>query len=228
MDLKIEKSWHEALRGEIAKPYITELKKFLLQEKQAGKIIYPPEDLVFHAFYQTPFDKVKVVVVGQDPYHGPSQAQGLCFSVPENVPLPPSLKNIYKELVDDVKIPYPPHGCLISWVQQGVLLLNATLTVRDGEPKSHYGRGWERFTDAVIQCICERKDPIVFILWGKSAEEKCRHILGNKTSSHALLVAAHPSPLSAHAGFFGCRHFSKTNNYLTSWGKNPINWEIKK
>jgi len=227
MNLKLEKSWHEILQEEIAKPYITELKQFLAHERAQGKVIYPPEDLVFHAFYQTPFERVRVVIVGQDPYHGPGQAHGLCFSVPIGVPPPPSLKNIFKELVDDLKTPYPPHGCLVSWARQGVLLLNATLTVRQGEPRSHYGRGWERFTDAVIQKLCEKKERLVFILWGKSAEEKCRHIVVGR-SPHALLVSAHPSPLSASAGFFGCRHFSKTNEFLTKWGDSPIDWEIRK
>lgn len=220
--MKIEKSWHEKLKDEIAKPYIADLKAFLSKEHQGGAVIYPPEPLVFHAFAGTPYEKVKVVIVGQDPYHGAGQAHGLSFSVPCGITVPPSLKNIFKELHDDLGLPLPCHGCLDSWAKQGVLLLNATLTVRAGEPRSHYGKGWEQFTDAVIDIMVQREDPVVFMLWGKSAQEKGRRIVG---THHAILQAAHPSPYSADR-FFGCRHFSKTNALLKKWGKAPINWAI--
>ncbi|MGH7889404.1 MAG: uracil-DNA glycosylase, partial [Thermodesulfobacteriota bacterium] len=191
--MKIEKSWYEKLKDEIAKPYIQDLKKFLDEEKKAGKTIYPPEPLILNALLQTPFWNVKVVIVGQDPYHGPGQAHGLSFSVPIGIPPPPSLVNIFKELEADLGIRRPPHGCLLAWAQQGVLLLNAILTVRAGEPKSHHGKGWERFTDAIIDRLAERPDPLVFILWGKSAQEKCHKVLG---THHAVFQAAHPSPYS--------------------------------
>jgi uracil-DNA glycosylase len=221
--MRIEKSWYEKLKNEINLPYIQELKKFLEEEKKAGKIIYPPEPLVFNALLQTPFDQVKVVIVGQDPYHGPGQAHGLSFSVLPGIALPPSLKNIYKELETDLGIRRPTSGCLTSWAQQGVLLLNATLTVRSGEPKSHYGKGWERFTDAIIDALAQRSDPIVFLLWGKSAQEKCHKVLG---THHAIFQAAHPSPYSVDR-FFGCRHFSKANEFLKKAGKEPINWAVE-
>lgn len=220
--MKLEKSWHEKLKNEISQPYIQELKKFLEDEKKAGKTIYPPEQLVFNAFLQTPYDKVKVVIVGQDPYHGPGQAHGLSFSVLPGVPVPPSLKNIYKELETDLGIHRPSSGCLISWAKQGVLLLNATLTVNAGDPKSHHGKGWERFTDAVIDILVQRSDPIVFLLWGKSAQEKCHKVIG---THHAIFQAAHPSPYSA-INFLGCRHFSKANEFLKKVGKEPIDWNV--
>lgn len=226
MSMKIEASWHEALKDEIAQPYIQQLKKFIVDEKAAQKVIYPPEPLIFNAFLHTPFDKVKVVIIGQDPYHGPGQAQGLSFSVPCGIPLPPSLRNIFLELQQDLGIPPSKEGCLSTWAKQGVLLLNATLTVRSGEPKSHYGQGWEKFTDAVVRCLLQRKDPLVFVLWGRSAQEKLEHILNNREMPHAVLTAAHPSPFSAYNGFFGCRHFSKINAYLEKWGKSPIDWRI--
>jgi len=220
MGMKIEKSWHERLKDEITKPYIGQLKNFLEQERSQGAIVYPPEPLVFHAFAKTPFDAVKVVIVGQDPYHGAGQAHGLSFSVPRGVGAPPSLKNIFKELQADVGALPPSHGCLESWAAQGVLLLNATLTVRAGEPKSHYGKGWEQFTDAVIDALAKRADPVVFLLWGKSAQEKCQRING---THHAVLESAHPSPYSADR-FFGCRHFSRANEFLEKHGKKTINW----
>ncbi len=220
MGMNLEKTWYQKLKDEINKPYIGELKEFLKAEKEAGKVIYPPENLVFNAFLQTPYEKVKVVVVGQDPYHGEGQAHGLSFSVPHGVTIPPSLKNIYKEIHNDLGIVPPKDGCLLHWAQQGVLLLNATLTVRAGEPRSHYGKGWERFTDTVIDVLVQKEDPIVFLLWGKSAQEKGHRAVGSK---HAVFEAAHPSPYSA-ARFFGCRHFSKTNLFLQSVGKSPINW----
>ena len=219
--MTIEKSWHEALKGEISKPYILGLKKFLDEERRLGKTIFPPESDVFNAFRYTPFEKVKVVLMGQDPYHGPNQAQGLCFSVKKEIPTPPSLRNIYKEMEADLGIPPASHGCLINWAKQGVLMLNATLTVVRGQPKSHFGQGWETFTDSVIKTLCERKDPIVFMLWGRSAKDKCENV----GSPHAILTSAHPSPYSA-ANFFGCRHFSKANALLEKWGKGPIDWSL--
>lgn len=223
--MTLEKSWHEVLKEELNLPYVQELKKFLEEEKRSGAAVYPPEDFVFNAFRHTPFDKVKVVIVGQDPYHGKGQAHGLSFSVQPGVTIPPSLKNIYKELIEDVKITPPKTGCLTSWADQGVLLLNATLTVREGEPKSHYGKGWERFTDKVIEKLAERKDPLVFLLWGKSAQEKVERVLVHANPHHLVLTAAHPSPYSAMM-FLGCKHFSKTNKQLIEWGKTPIDWQI--
>jgi len=220
----MEASWLEKLGPEFEKPYMRKLEDFLAKEIRSGQVIYPPFEWVFNAFCQTPFDQVKVVIMGQDPYHGPGQAHGLSFSVPKGVPAPPSLQNIFKEIKADLGIPIPNHGCLIEWAKQGVLLLNATLTVRDGEAKSHHGQGWEVFTDRVIQLLCERKDPIVFLLWGKSASDKFQHI--HCAKHHHVLTAAHPSPLSAHAGFLGCRHFSLTNEFLHKIGKKPIHWAI--
>ncbi len=224
--MKLEASWHEKLKSEIAQPYVRELKEFLAEEKRKGMVIYPQESQVFNAFLYTPFNQVKVVIIGQDPYHGAGQAHGLSFSVPCGVRCPPSLKNIYAELQEDLQVPISQDGCLSKWAKQGVLLLNATLTVRASEPRSHYGRGWERFTDAVVQKLVEREDPVVFILWGKSAQEKCEHILQHEKKGHAVLTAAHPSPYSAYNGFFGCRHFSKINQLLTQWGKTPIDWRL--
>lgn len=224
--LKLEKSWHALLKNEIAQPYVQELKKFLAKEKAAGATIYPPEPLVFHAFARTPWEKVKVVIVGQDPYHGEGQAHGLSFSVPCGVPPPPSLKNIFRELRDDLGISPPCSGCLEAWAEQGVLLLNATLTVQASKPQSHAGKGWEQFTDAVIAKLAEREQPLVFLLWGRSAQDKCAKILAKSNDRHLVLTAAHPSPLSATQGFFGCRHFSKTNEALRKWGQTPINWSL--
>jgi len=223
--MKLEGSWNHVLKEELSKPYIQELKKFVEEEKRTGKEIYPPEEQVFNAFLQTPFSKVKVVIMGQDPYHGPMQAHGLCFSVAKEVKVPPSLQNIYKELKEDLGIVPPEHGNLLAWARQGVLLLNATLTVARSSPRSHYGKGWETFTDAVIEKLCEREAPVVFILWGKSAQEKCEMFLSRKKHPHLILKCAHPSPYSA-TGFFGCRHFSRTNQQLESWEKEPIDWTI--
>ncbi len=222
----MEASWLKKLGSEFEKPYMLQLEAFLAKEIANGAVVYPPFDLVFNAFCQTPFDKVRVVVIGQDPYHGLGQAHGLSFSVPNGIPLPPSLQNIFKELKEDLHVPAPSHGCLIDWAKQGVFLLNATLTVRANEPKSHHGKGWEIFTDRVVQLLCEKKDPIVFMLWGKSAQDKYQHIDACKESCHLVLTAAHPSPLSAHSGFFGCRHFSKTNEFLHKLGQPPIDWKI--
>lgn len=214
----LEPSWREQLQAELGKPYLLDLKRFLSEEK--GNM-YPPSNLIFNAFWQTPFDKVKVVIVGQDPYHGEGQAEGLCFSVREGISHPPSLKNIFKELQADLGISPPSSGSLLSWASQGVLLLNAILTVRPSSPLSHRGKGWEVFTDAVIDCLLQRKDPLIFVLWGKSAQEK---VAGKQLGHHVVLTAPHPSPFSAHTGFFGCRHFSKINALLKSFGKEEIQW----
>lgn len=222
---EMEPSWQRVLEEELQLPYIASLDAFVERERLKNVPVYPPKELVFNAFFQTPYDKVKVVIMGQDPYHGPGQAHGLCFSVPMGTPVPPSLQNIFKELNADLSMPIPAHGCLLPWAEQGVLLLNATLTVRQGEPMSHYGKGWERFTDAVISKLMERPDPIIFVLWGKSAQEKCKHAQG-KNSKAIILKAPHPSPLSAHQGFLGCRHFSQINSLIIQMGKSPINWSL--
>jgi len=227
MTLKIGRSWFEELEGEIRKPYILKLKEFLSKERRDGRTIFPPDPFVFRAFLLTPFDRVRVVIVGQDPYHGVGQAHGLCFSVQRGIGVPPSLKNIYKELEQDLGILPARHGCLEKWARQGVLLLNATLTVRAGRPQSHCGQGWERFTDAVIEKLCLARDgrPPIFILWGSFAIKKCENILNFCRRRCAVLKAAHPSPYSAK-GFLGCRHFSKTNELLQKWGEKPIDWSL--
>lgn len=224
---ELEGSWKEALSDQLDLPYFMQLASFIERERMQGTPIFPPKELVFNAFLKTPFNQVKVVIMGQDPYHGAGQAHGLSFSVPIGVPPPPSLKNIFKELTSDVSISPPKHGCLLSWAEQGVLLLNATLTVRQGEPMSHHSQGWEKFTDAVITKLCERRDPIIFVLWGKSAQQKCQKLKNLPESSrHLILTAPHPSPFSAHQGFFGCRHFSRINTVLIEMDKIPIQWEI--
>lgn len=222
---QLEPSWQNALKEEFQKPHMAALKEFIAQERSGSSSIFPPALAVFNAFSLTPIDKVKVVIMGQDPYHGPGQAHGLSFSVPEGIAIPPSLQNIFKELRSDLGIEPPKHGCLTAWAKQGVLLLNATLTVRQALPMSHHGRGWEEFTDAVIRILCKRSDPLVFLLWGKSAEKKCQHLISNN-SPHLILKAPHPSPFSAHTGFLGCRHFSKTNEFLVMAGKTPIDWNL--
>ncbi|MDR0793109.1 MAG: uracil-DNA glycosylase [Chitinophagaceae bacterium] len=222
MNIQIEASWKEALHQEFEKEYFQQLVLFLKTEKIQGKTIYPPGSLIFNAFEKTPFDKVKVVLLGQDPYHGQGQAHGLCFSVPDGVP-PPSLVNMYKELNADIGMPIPKTGNLTKWAEQGILLLNAVLTVRAGEAASHSKIGWMNFTDAVIKKISDEKKGIVFLLWGRFAQEKQILIDGTK---HFILKAAHPSPLSAHNGFFGCKHFSKTNELLIRQGIDPIDWQI--
>lgn len=222
MTMKLNRAWYEKLGPEIAKPYISELKGFLNGERECT---YPPAPLVFNAFSLTPYEAVKVVIMGQDPYHGDGQAMGLSFSVPQGVAIPPSLRNIYKELETDLGIPPPTHGCLEKWAQQGVLLLNAILTVRAHEPRSHYGKGWELFTDKVVELLVERKDPLVFALWGQFAQEKITRVIHGRQHPHIILTAAHPSPYSADR-FFGCRHFSKINAALTAWGKPPIDWRL--
>lgn len=220
---RIEESWKAALSGEFPKDYFRQLKAFLLQEKQKGETVYPPGGQIFNAFDSTPFDKVKVVILGQDPYHGRGQAHGLCFSVQRGIKPPPSLVNIYKELHSDLGFQAPAHGYLQNWAEQGVLLLNALLTVRAASPGSHRGKGWEQFTDAVIQKLNEDREGLVFMLWGKYAQEKGAHI---DRERHLVLTAPHPSPYSANSGFFGCRHFSKANAYLTSRGLDPVDWTL--
>ena len=216
---QIHESWKSALQEEFSKPYFSELKKFLLDEKQKYPV-YPPGPLIFGAFNQTPFDEVKVVILGQDPYHGAGQANGLCFSVSQGIKHPPSLVNIFKEMQKDLNVPYPKTGDLSGWARQGVLLLNTTLTVREASPASHQGHGWEEFTDSVIRRLSEQRKGIVFILWGRHAQNKKPLI---DLSRHHILEAAHPSPFSAN-GFFGCRHFSKTNYLLMQENVQPVNW----
>jgi len=222
----LEPSWQAVLKDELQLPYVQELAAFVAQERAGTIPIYPQPELVFNALNMTPYRKVKVAIVGQDPYHGPGQAEGLCFSVPFGMPLPPSLKNIFKELKADQGIELPQHGSLSGWAEQGVLLLNATLTVRQGEPMSHHGRGWEQFTDAVFKKLCEREDPVIFVLWGKLAQDKWQHLNTNGLLRHTALAAAHPSPFSAYRGFFGCRHFSQINELLEKQGKTPIDWRL--
>lgn len=220
MNVQIEESWKEKLSPEFQKQYFINLTEFVRNEyKQVT--IYPPGKLIFNAFNLCPFDKVKVVIIGQDPYHGPGQAHGLCFSVNDRIPFPPSLVNIFKEIKDDLDIPAPSTGNLTRWANQGVLLLNATLTVRAHQAGSHQRKGWEEFTDAAIRVLAEERENIVFLLWGAYAQKKGSFIDRNK---HLILTSAHPSPLSAHNGFFGNKHFSRTNDYLTSHGKEPISW----
>lgn len=220
MEVRIDQSWKEHLQTEFDKPYFKALTDFVRDEYAHGPV-YPPGKLIFNAFDLCPFNKVKVVIIGQDPYHEPGQAHGLCFSVNDGVPFPPSLRNIFKEISDDLGKPVPPSGDLTRWARQGVLLLNATLTVRAGMAGSHQGRGWEEFTDAVIRELNAGRDGLVFILWGGYAKKKGAMI---DRSRHLVLSSAHPSPLSAYNGFFGNHHFSQTNNWLISHGESPIEW----
>ena len=220
MDVKIEESWKRVLAPEFEKPYFQELARQLHEEKRAGRTIYPPGPLIFNAFNLTPFDQVKVVIIGQDPYHGPGQAEGLSFSVPHGVPIPPSLLNIYKEIESDLGIRLQKDGSLRGWAEQGVFLLNAVLTVRAGQPTSHSRIGWAEFTDAVIRTLSAQRSGLVFLLWGNFARSK-RELIDS--SRHTILEAAHPSPL-ARGAFFGCRHFSKTNQILIAQGETPIDW----
>ena len=222
--VKLEKGWLSRLEDEFAKPYMSDLREFLLKEKTAGKVIFPRGDEYFNAMNTTPFDRVKVVIIGQDPYHGPRQAHGLCFSVSKEIEIPPSLKNIYRELQMDLGIPPASHGCLTSWAEQGVLLLNAVLTVEMHRPASHQGRGWEQFTDRVITVLNENREHIVFLLWGSYAQRKGAVIDRNR---HLVLEAPHPSPFSAGRGFFGCRHFSRCNAYLEKHGIAPVDWHAE-
>ena len=221
--IKLHPAWLERLQPQFDEPYMGELKRFLLDEKQRGKSIFPKGANWFRALDLTPLDQVRVVILGQDPYHGPGQAHGLCFSVPPDVRPPPSLVNIYKELASDVGITPARHGFLEHWAKQGVLLLNSVLTVEMGRAASHRDRGWERFTDAVIREVNAKDEPVVFMLWGSYAQKKAAFV---DTSKHLVLKAPHPSPLSAHNGFFGCRHFSKANAFLESRGAPAIDWAL--
>jgi uracil-DNA glycosylase len=222
MPLKLEESWKRFLEAEFEKEYMKKLRSFLQSQQEQKKLIYPPNSLIFNAFEHTPFNKVKVVIIGQDPYHGANQAHGLSFSVQKGVPIPPSLQNIFKELQLEFKdFQFPKHGDLSSWADQGVLLLNATLTVEASKAGSHQNQGWETFTDQVIQTLSEQRKGIVFLLWGKYAQAKAGLIDQNK---HQVLMAAHPSPFSAYNGFFGCNHFIKTNEYLEKNGGKGIDW----
>ncbi len=220
MNVQIEPSWNEVLRAEFTKPYFVDLSQ-TVKQSYLSEVVYPPPKLVFNAFNLCPFDQVRVVILGQDPYHGPGQAHGLSFSVPDGIKNPPSLQNIYKELHSDLGVLPTESGNLEAWAQQGVLLLNATLTVLPGQPGSHQGLGWETFTDAVIKTVSDQKDHVVFILWGKYAQAKKSLIDETK---HLIIESPHPSPFSAHTGFFGSRPFSRTNEYLNSHGQVPITW----
>lgn len=219
---QIEESWKELLSEQFKADYFKKLKEFLVQEKKKYTV-YPPGNKIFAAFEHTPFDNLKVVILGQDPYHGAGQAHGLCFSVPDGIPKPPSLQNIFKEINNDMGLPIPASGNLEKWAKQGVLLLNATLTVRATQAGSHQGQGWETFTDEVIRTISKNKESVVFLLWGNYAQAK--EVLID-TTKHHVLKAPHPSPLSVSRGFFGCKHFSKTNILLTNAGKHAIDWHI--
>lgn len=220
-EVRLEPGWKSRLADEFDQPYMAGLRDFLLERKRAGAEIYPPGPLIFNALDSTPFDRVKVVILGQDPYHGPGQAHGLCFSVRDGVPPPPSLVNIYREIADDLGVRPPAGGNLQAWAEQGVLLLNAVLTVERGRAGAHQGKGWERFTDRVVAELNRHRDGLVFLLWGSYAMKKGAAI---DRSRHLVLTAPHPSPLSAHRGFFGCRHFSKANQYLENNGQEPIRW----
>ncbi len=221
--IKLHPEWLEVLAGEFEQDYMLDLKRFLLARRQAGAVIYPPGPEIFNALDSTPLSEVKVVILGQDPYHGPGQAHGLCFSVREGVPPPPSLVNIFRELQSDLGLAMPNHGHLQSWAAQGVLLLNAVLTVERGQAGAHQGKGWEHFTDAVVATVNQRCEHVVFLLWGAQAQRKGSAI---DTRRHLVLKAPHPSPLSAHRGFLGCRHFSQANRWLNSKGIEPVNWAL--
>ncbi len=222
-EIKLAEPWLKHLRSEFEEPYMQELSRFLRAEKINGKVIYPEGQNIFAALNSTNLNAVKVVVIGQDPYHGPGQAHGLSFSVPNGIAIPPSLRNIYKELVSDIGIQPPLHGNLAAWAAQGVLLLNAVLTVQQGNAGSHQGKGWERFTDRVIEVVNQQCEHVVFLLWGSYAQKKGKAI---DRTRHLVLQAPHPSPLSAHRGFLGSAHFSKTNEYLSAKHKTPIDWQV--
>lgn len=221
--VRLESSWKQRLAAVLEDPQMHALGDFLRAEKAAGKIIYPPGAQIFAALDTTPFDAVKVVILGQDPYHGPGQAHGLSFSVGRGVAVPPSLQNIFKEISRDLGLPRPSHGDLHAWARQGVLLLNTVLTVQAGQPASHQGKGWERFTDACISALSSERQGLVFLLWGSSAQAKASLVDSRR---HLLLKAPHPSPLSAHRGFLGCAHFSRTNAYLQASARTPIDWSL--
>jgi len=220
--VNINEEWYQTLENEFQSDYFQALKQFLVEEKKKYAV-YPPGKNIFKAFDKTPVSRVKVVIIGQDPYHGPGQANGLCFSVSDGIKHPPSLRNIFKEIEDDLQIPYPKSGNLEPWAQQGVFLINATLTVRDHQAGSHQNKGWETFTDAVIKALSDKREGIVFLLWGKFAISKKKLI---DTSKHHVLTSVHPSPLSAFRGFFGCKHFSKTNELLAKQGDKEIDWKL--
>jgi len=220
-EIRLEPSWKTRLAGEFDLPYMQALRQFLLQRKRQGAEIFPPGKEIFNALDSTPFDQVKVVVLGQDPYHGPGQAHGLCFSVQDGVAIPPSLVNIYKEITEDIGAQPPANGNLQHWAEQGVLLLNAVLTVERGQAAAHQGKGWEQFTDRIVSELNGHREGLVFMLWGSYAMKKGAHI---DRGRHLVLTAPHPSPLSAHRGFFGCRHFSKANAWLQQHGQTPIHW----
>ncbi len=220
--IKLEQSWLDVIGGEFDRPYMAQLRKFLQDEKARGKVIYPRGSEIFNALNSTAFDDIKVVIIGQDPYHGEGQAHGLCFSVRKGIAIPPSLINIYKEIESEYGVKMPRHGDLTGWAAQGVLLLNATLTVQQANAGSHQNKGWEEFTDAVIRAVNEKREHVVFLLWGSYAQKKGALIDGKK---HLALKAPHPSPLSAHRGFFGCGHFKKANDYLEAQGLAPIDWQ---
>jgi len=222
-EIRLDPSWKSRVGDWLARPEMRALSDFLRAEKAAGKTIHPPAAQIFAALDATPFDAVEVVILGQDPYHGPGQAHGLCFSVRPGVPIPPSLDNIFKEIQHDLGIARPEHGCLLSWARQGVLLLNAVLTVENGKAGSHQGRGWEGFTDHVIDTLASQREGLVFMLWGSYAQAKGRLIDNHR---HCVLRAPHPSPLSAHRGFLGCGHFGAANRWLTGRGARPIAWEL--
>ncbi|MEM1324187.1 MAG: uracil-DNA glycosylase [Bacteroidota bacterium] len=222
-DVRIEEGWKQVLTGEFQQPYFGAIKQFLINSKKQGKVVYPPGSLIFNAFDTTPFDQLKVVILGQDPYHGPGEAMGLCFSVPKGVRIPPSLRNIYKEINNDLGLPIPNHGDLTHWAQQGVFLLNAMLTVEHKKAGSHKKIGWQQFTDAVIRRISDEKEGIVFLLWGNFARNK--KVLIDEMK-HYVLESVHPSPLAGN-GFMGCQHFSKTNELLRQQGKPEIDWGVR-
>ena len=221
--VRLDPSWKARVGAEFERPQMQALAEFLRAEKQAGKTLYPPGPCIFAALDTTPFEQVKVVILGQDPYHGPGQAHGLCFSVPPGVPVPPSLDNIFKELQRDLGLPRPDHGCLSPWARQGVLLLNAVLTVERGQAGSHQGKGWEDFTDACVDVLNRERDHLVFLLWGSYAQAKGKLI---DRSRHLVLKAPHPSPLSAHRGFLGCGHFSRADEYLRDKGQGAVDWRL--
>lgn len=221
--IRLEPGWKARIGDYLDRPEMRALSEFLRSEKRAGKVIYPPGPEIFAAFDHTPFEAVRVVILGQDPYHGPGQAHGLCFSVRPGVPVPPSLDNIFKEIHRDLGLPRPDHGCLTPWADRGVLLLNAVLTVERGQAGSHQGKGWEGFTDAAIEALNHEREGLVFLLWGSYAQRKGRLI---DTRRHQVLTAVHPSPLSAHRGFIGCGHFSAANAWLQEQGRQPIDWSL--
>ena len=223
--IRLEPSWKARVGDWLLRPEMRQLSAFLRTEKGAGKRIYPPASKIFTSLDATPFDAVEVVILGQDPYHGPGQAHGLCFSVPPGIPVPPSLANIFAEIQRDLGIPRPDHGCLLPWAQRGVLLLNAVLTVEDGKPGSHQGKGWEGFTDHVVDTLSREREGLVFLLWGSYAQAKGKLIDSRR---HAVLRAPHPSPLSAHRGFIGCGHFSAANRWLAGRGAREIDWSLPK